>query len=239
MLKPLTIAVLCISSIGSLVAIPQSRAEDNATSSSASDKHNWGPSLALGFPHPFTIGGDWRSPEREWSLGAAFGFFPNITLKVGSDKTPVAIGLKSFDLRGRWHPWKGAFFVGTALGQQKISASATKAVNISSLKIPGYTTTPVTINAELKTLFFTPHLGWMWTLDNGLFFGLEGGIQFALSSSSEFNVTSSDPLTEAVLGLVKLTADYQTLKSRTEDGMNKIGKINLPYITLFKIGYLF
>lgn len=222
--------------VGLFIAVSAFTEEGSTSKSSA---HKFGPSVSIGFPHPISINGDYVTPDNQFSLGAAYGFLPTQTIKVGADKTPVSISMWSADLRGRWHPWKGSFFVGALFGRQSITGSTTQNLDVSSLGIPGVTTAPVTIEANLASFYATPHLGWMWIFNSGIFMGLDAGVQFGFGSETTIETSSSDPLVGVALELVKLLPKYQSMKARTEDGLNKLGNSSLPYITLFKIGYLF
>lgn len=49
----------------------------------------------------------------------------------------------------------------------------------------------------------------------------------------------SGKITSDVTGAAETTAEYAKLKKDAEDAGNKLGKTSIPYMTLFKIGWLF
>jgi hypothetical protein len=192
----------------------------------------FGPGIAIGVPHPFQFQLEMRVPSPRWSFGLALGYLP-LNFQVGSRNTPLDLSIGNFELATRWHPWKGVFYLGANFGRRTIRATVRETIAVESIGVP------VRIDGEVRGNYFTPHLGWLWTFDSGLFIGLNLGLQFGYGGASSLDVTIEEPLLNTLLTLVEQTAVYRELEDKVEDSVSKIGNINLPYITLFQIGFLF
>ena len=192
-----------------------------------------GPGFLIGFPHPIQINADVRPPEQAFSFAGGVGYLP-LTFDVGSDKTSVHLKERNIDGRLRFHPMKGAFYLGMIVGRQWISASATKSVDASGVSIP------TTINIDLSNFYFTPHLGWQWVFEStGFFLGFDLGWQIGFRPSNSLDVSIQDPAYSGYTALIKSTAGYQELETKVNDGLNKLGTMSLPYVTLLHFGWYF
>lgn len=175
----------------------------------------FGPILtAAGFPSPFRFGIDARG-YNYFGMGLDYGFLPTL------DFSAVKIKYNSWRVLGRFFPFQGAFFLGVGFGKQNLTGSSSNTVQ----------TAAVSYSIELSTTILTPHLGWRWTGQSGLFFGMEFGLQLASSSTSTF---SSDAAT-ALQG----DATFLAEKAKIEDEARKLGNTTLPHFALLQIGYLF
>lgn len=191
-----------------------------------------GPSLNFGFPHPINLGFEMRSETSDFSLAAMGGYLP---LSFNVQGSPVGISIGNVDVRGRWHPFHGAFFIGLGMGYQWLGGSATETITTTA---PAATVV-TDVAAKQRTFTVTPHIGWLWIFDSGFFFGVDIGRQLGKNSTTDITIGILDPSQQALLTAVQQTAQYQALESRIEDGINKIGDAKFPYFTLIKLGWFF
>ncbi len=64
---------------------------------------------------------------------------------------------------------RGAFFLGSSLGTQSLTATATS--------------NGVTAQGDLTTFYITPRLGWLWIWDSGFLLGTDFGVQIPVSNT--------------------------------------------------------
>ena len=188
-----------------------------------------GPMIGLGVPHPYSWGLDVMY-KRVFTIGVSAG-------KFSSDHfDPVEVQLVHWDVRARWHPWWGSFFLGLAVGQQELFGEAKKDVSFSRNGVK--LTVPVTVQVEFATTYLTPHLGWTWIWDCGFNMGFDFGAQIPIQNKSELKVGFENvaPSQETA---VKETSEYKKLEKDVDDAGDLIGKTVLPYITLLRLGWLF
>lgn len=167
---------------------------------------SWGVSAGLGVPFLTQLGASYINSSSLWSAELLYHSFSltiaSVTLKASKPEGIV-----------RWHPFRGAFFLGLGLGQQTLSAEAFDLGASSNIKV------------SLTSFASTPYLGWMWGLANrGFYTCIEFGAQ--ISSDSKTSITTS------------LTSNNQTYIDTVEQS-NKYGNLTLPVMTLLRIGYLF
>jgi hypothetical protein len=188
-----------------------------------------GPTLQVGFPHPMNYGLDVQLCKC-FSFGFSTGKFE---LTGGDD---VKIQIANWDLRGRWHPFQGSFFVGAAYGSQNVVAKASKDVKFKTNGIE--TEVPATVQLELKNNYLTPHLGWFAVWDVGFTMGFEIGAQVPMSSKTNLEV-GFDNVSPSQEAAVKDTDEYKKLEDSVEKAGDMMGKTTIPYITLLRLGWLF
>jgi hypothetical protein len=147
----------------------------------------------------------------------------------------VELGISNFDVRGRWHPWQGSFFIGAIYGNQKLTAKMEQDLEA---EVGGTTEkVPTTIDLEVKTTYITPHLGWFAMWDSGFTLGFELGYQMPLASDANLDIDiDADPAAEAE---AKDTDDFKKNKKDVEDAAQAFGEKAIPYINLLRIGWLF
>ena len=210
---------------------PVSKEETKALSppSDTSERILFGPSLRIGIPHPLNLAGEVKFNSK-WSVAAGVGY---LALSLSTNNTPVSVSEFNFDVRGRWHPFSGSFFLGLALGTQSFGGSTTV-----SESVPG-ATVPLKINATVSSLFIAPHLGWLWWFKQGLFLGVELGAQIPVSPSTKIEVTAVDSSQSSLVDQATQTADYKTQLANAENVANQAASQVLPYVGLVRFGYLF
>jgi hypothetical protein len=181
---------------------------------------------AATIPHPVTYGVDVMY-KRDFSGGVSLGGFD---LTLGD----VNVGMSHWDVRGRWHPFSGTFFLGLAYGNQSIDVEAKQDIDVTVSGVTQKVNTK--INMGVDTTYTTPHIGWMGVWDAGFVLGFEVGYQVAMSSKAkELQMTTANAAANAAL---PATEDYRKLKKDVEDGAEQIGKTSLPYMALLKIGWM-
>jgi hypothetical protein len=187
-----------------------------------------GPSVAIGFPHPLTGGVDLVYADL-FSVSATAG-------RSGAKVEETEIEIRNWDATFRFFPFQGSFFVGAALGNQGI---------VGKLKTDIETTTsgvtlkvPTTLRLEVESNYLTPQLGWFARWDSGLTLGFDFGYQIPSGAKSELQ-TSFDHVSAASEQAVRDSEDYKKNKKDIEDAANAFGKTSIPYISFFRIGWLF
>ena len=83
----------------------------------------------------------------------------------------------AFDGEVRLFPFRGSFFVGSALGRQSLTASATRNGG--------------TVNVDMITLYATPRIGWLAIWDSGLSLSIDAGAQIPITTNA--TVTGTNP----------------------------------------------
>lgn len=136
--------------------------------------------------------------------------------------TDIVIGGQSDAIILRWHPFSGSFFLGAGFGQKTVYSEASQTIGGANIRT----------KFEIKSATLTPTLGWMWGIaDGGFFGGFDVGYQTHLSPKSELTSNADDA--------TKASAEYVALEDSANTQGEKLGKLALPVITLFRIGYLF
>jgi hypothetical protein len=190
-----------------------------------------GVSLSAGFPHPLWLDFHHQfEPDFSGAIGLG-GLGIPIHSSSGLDGR---YGVSALDVRARWHPWSGAFFLGMILGGQSLFANVQQVFPVS-----GYGNILGRVEAKVSSPYLTPHFGWLWIFQNGFTLGLELGWQFPLGAKTEIKISSDDPLTEAVIQQIQATPEYQKAANDVADIGNKFGKTPLPYFTALRIGWMF
>ncbi len=187
-----------------------------------------GPTLAVGFPHPVNYGLDFQLCKN-LSFNFSTGKYD---LEAGD---AVKIQIANWDLRARWHPFSGSFFLGAAYGKQDLVANAEKDVKFETQGLK--TTVPTTIQLSMETTYLTPHLGWFAVWDVGFTLGFEIGAQVPMSNKTDLDVgfENVSPSQEAA---VKDSDEFKELEKSVDDAGKIMGKTTIPYITLLRLGWM-
>jgi hypothetical protein len=170
----------------------------------------------VALPRPFTFG-----LEAKWNdwlgLSAGYGFLPQISI-ISSVKTK----LTGYDVRLKFYPFQGSFFLGLAYGSQTLTGNMTQTIS-------GVVTTGTVVQ---DNQFIGPHLGWNWIWDCGFFMGMDLGVQLSMNRKTTFTDNSNNPT-------VQNSAEYLALKKDILDAAELVGKTPFPILSLVKIGYFF
>jgi hypothetical protein len=188
-----------------------------------------GPTVQLGIPHPITYG-----VEAMFAKVVSFGFSTG-NYKVKQIEN-AKIDIKSWDVFARWHPMAGSFFLGAAYGNQEIDGLFEDDIDLTLNGFPR--TVPVRVEAEIKSKYLSPRLGWFAVYDSGLTMGFEIGAQIPQNPETRVDamVPGVSALEEAA---VKSSDDYKDLKKQADDAVKILGKRTIPYMTMLKMGWLF
>lgn len=193
-----------------------------------------GPSIRFSFPNGMSYGVD-GTVYKIFGYGASFG-----GMSMDSDGFPlnitgvdgVSVKISHWDVRARYMPFKGSFFLGMAFGNQSVTGSMEKDIEVSGRNIKTST------ELEVSSAYYTPHLGWHWVWDSGFMLGTEFGWQFNSVKSTNFE-TSMKGASEAEVAELKNTKEYKDMKKSSEDIGEKIGETSVPSLALIKIGWWF
>jgi len=225
MQKFLSLTLVSIVLLGSSICGDDARADEPV--------RNWGFALAANIPHPVTLSLEYQ-PSATFSMALGLGGL-NLRYQRSSASLPIDFGILAADIRGRWHPFQGAFFLGVSAGQQRLTGSGTTPILVS-----GVGTVNTTVGVEIYTPFITPHLGWNWVTKGGFSFGIEPiGIQLPLGTRSGIIMTTDQALTNAAVDILRQTADYQNLEAQVAANANPIGLQILPFVTVLRLGWMF
>lgn len=150
--------------------------------------------------------------------GVNYYFTNDLGLDIGYNILDLSIGdskvtLSMPEVLLKWHPFKGSFFVGAGLGQEKLSVKATDLATGEAAKLDIEATTTIA------------KLGWMWGSNNGGFwFGVDAS--YIVPSGAKTTVTSSLPPT------------HPSYVDVVEQG-DKFGKMAFTNITFARLGWIF
>lgn len=214
--------------------LEQAPVPEETAASTPSDGGIFGPfrvgaTAAIGFPLllNYSLDATWDK-----TVGVSFG---GGRFRTKIDKTEIEIF--NWDVRGRWFPWQGSFFLGAAFGNQGIVANTEQNLKYKAgdteLKVP------TTLRLEVETNYLTPHLGWFKTWRPGFTLGLmEIGYHIPLSSKAELQ-TAFDDVSASSEEELKNSNEYKKAKKDVEDLAKTFGETAVPYINLIRLGWLF
>lgn len=196
-------------------ATPTSPAASEPAAKKVSSEHLFGPSLALGMPHPLRFSFDYVHSSRIFSAGIGYGTFSLSLLDSAIKMTNMEIGL-------RLHPFLGSFFIGALVGNRSISGEQSQAILTQS----------VMAKVEVKSNYIAPVLGWMWGVSSSGFFA---SMDFGYLSPSGANTTVTSSADPAITS----QPEYAELERDVRNVGNTLGSSGLPVWTMLRIGYLF
>jgi hypothetical protein len=187
-----------------------------------------GPSVALGFPHPVTGGLDIVYADL-FSVSATAG-------RLGVKVEDTEFEIRNWDATFRFFPFQGSFFIGAAYGYQGIVGKLKTDIETTSsgvtLKVP------TTLRLEVESNYLTPQLGWFARWDSGLTLGFDFGSQQPSGAKSELQ-SAFENVSAANEQAVRDSEDYKKNKKDVEDAADAFGKKGIPYVSFFRIGWLF
>jgi hypothetical protein len=181
-----------------------------------------GLSYGISFPHFTEYGLDYLTLNKFFSFSGILG---GAKAKMGGG---VSTEISSQDLRVRWHPFASSFFFGVGYGIQTIGLQATTTSN---------STTAVT-KLKIKGNYMLPHIGWFRVWDIGLTMGFDLGYLRPSGVTSTLD-TDTPGATQAERDALLASTEYQKSKKDIEAAGKLLGSVSIPYLTLFKIGWVF
>lgn len=164
-----------------------------------------------------------------FTLGFNFGGFA-YTFATQPNSTPVSI--LDGNIRARWHPFSGVFFLGLIGGLQRVAGSQSGNYTITDPVLGTPVAIPASGGVSILSPHLTPHLGWIFTTNSGFTFGIELGVQVPVRSTSSVSISIDDPAYTPYVELVQATQSYKDAQAQIEDTASKIGNIPLPYFVL-------
>lgn len=172
---------------------------------------SYGVFLGLGVPRLGNAGFSYLSSDHAISADLGGGY---IDAKSGSTQLRAS----NVEAALRYHLWNDSFFVGAAIGDQKLKGESSGTVN--GQQVAG--------TVDISTTYVTPQIGWLWGgWDKGFFSQLNLGWQHPLSSDVKYATTATNTT----------TPEYQEFERDARDAAKKIGQDGLPTV-MFKIGWL-
>lgn len=188
-----------------------------STSAFAFESIQVGPSVKLiDVPHPAQVGIEARLLDGYLGLSLHKGFMPAI------DVDKYNVKLDNMDVGVKFHPWQGSFYVGVLMGNQEVVVKGSEEIQ----------NTNVDFEAKVKSTYVTPHIGWQWRFNSGVFLGMHLGWQISSGAKTSLTHSPNDPILQA-------DPEYQQTKKDIEDQGNQIGNTSLPNVGLLQIGYMF
>lgn len=171
-----------------------------------------GVNIGVGIPRLTNIGLTYVSPNQYLTAEIGGG-------GIDAKSNDVKVKSQNIEAALRYHPWSSAFFIGAAVGDQRLRGEGSDVVNSTS----------VAGTIDVKSTYVTPQVGWLWHGWEGGFFGqVDLGYQQPLSSSVSYSTTASNTT----------TPEYQKFERDVRDAGKKLGEDGLPSVAL-KIGWLF
>lgn len=177
--------------------------------------HYFGAHVALGIPSPLSGGLNYVHSSQIFSVELNMGSY-------GMKASDVDVKMSNAEIGLRWHPFMGSFFVGSYIGNRALVIEKSDTIQGQSINL----------KAEVKSNYVAPHVGWMWGMSNGGYFG---GMELGVLSPSGAKASFSSNADAAV----KTTKEYKDLNDEVKDQGEKLGEITLPLWTMIKIGWLF
>lgn len=174
---------------------------------------------AIGAPSPFRVGIEAKYEDLA-ALVADYGFLPSLSLG------DYGVKYNSWRITGRFHPFRGAFYVGVGFGHQSFTGTLTRNESVAAIF-----TGPVTYQIDIDATLLVPQVGWQWEWESGFFLGMELGVQIPLSPTA--TASSNAPAT------FQQTPQYKSGQADVEDKGKTYGKTPLPHVALLQAGFLF
>lgn len=199
--------------------------------SEASDGSNktFGFGLSAGVTHPLELTLE-KKYQSGWDLVLGGGWL-SIPYTVGS--YPIQMTTMNFDVRARWRPWRGVFFVGVMGGWQSFSASTTLPFSLNSESFD------LAVKETVTGFYVTPHFGWLRTWSSGFTLGCEIGWMFPFYSQAYLASSTNSSQGSAALDAALASSTYQDFTTQINSFANLIGKTSLPFLTVLHIGWMF
>jgi hypothetical protein len=205
--KPVVVAEKAV-----VIATAPKFSDDAAT---ASDPHQGalgtlrlGALAGVGAPSIFS--GEALAKIGDWvGLTGDYGTAPSISLPIGNggatiSQTTVSAGARVF-------PFRGAFFIGGAVGQQSVNAKVTQSAQ-------GQTGGA---NFSTSAIFIEPQIGMLYRTSFGLAIGCDVGLEIPVTARGQSSVTDGVPLPGAL-----------------SQAMTYAEKGPIPSVNLLRLGYV-
>jgi hypothetical protein len=146
-----------------------------------------------------------------FGLSLDYAFIPTVTVD------DVSARYSDLSLGAKWYPWRGAFFLGAALGARTFEGSAK-----NSTTVPGVT---LQAKGKVSSTYFAPQLGWRWVWASGFFMGMDLGWQVILSTETTLTIPAE----------LASTTTAQDVRDASDD----LGELGFPIVSLLQLGWFF
>jgi hypothetical protein len=143
----------------------------------------------------------------------AFGLSFDYDLIPKVSLMEVSAGYHDWNVAAKWYPWRGAFFLGAAVGRRTFEASAKDV------------TTGLKASVEVESSYVVPEIGWRWVWNSGFFLGMDLGYQIVTSSRTKLEIPSVAATTDAAEDVTHAGED--------------LGRIGFPILSLLQVGIFF
>lgn len=203
-----------------------------------SEPHRFGFHADLNVPHILNYGLDYWHSSRWFSVALNGGGYSVDNLgKYSKDAEGMSFKISNQEAVARLHVFAGSFYVGVGAGKHTIEASKTQEFSITT-PVAGSATIRVT--DKITSNYLNPHIGWLWRASFGLTFGIDLGYMSQSSPSVDLKEEALTALPGgASFSDFQATAEYQAERRKIVDESEKVGKTSVPYLALFRLGWLF
>jgi hypothetical protein len=206
---------------------PDSNPDNDPARDRMSDLFMIGGSAAIALPHVLNLG-------IESMIGQRFGIsvnYGNATRTLSS----VDVGVRHTDLRLRWFPWAGSFFVGSAFGSHKLTGELNRVIYDSTTK------QNIAVHGKLSASanYIAPHFGWFSVWDSGFTMGCDFGYLMPSGVKSSFSSNFGAIPSGVGEDSLRESGEYKEMRKDLEDSAKKYASMPLPFVTLMRIGWMF
>lgn len=181
---------------------------------------SFGLEARLVFPEVLGVAAAWR-PTPSWQIGVEAARYW-VPFWLGET------GIRTFGFFAQYHPYQGAFYLGTTLGEQRLNLDL-------GASILGFNTG---LSSEVKTAYVRGFVGWQWVYESGFSWGFRMGIQAPMSAVSALHLEAPGA-SEADIAKIKATDEYQNLERKVTDVADFLGRTWIPIFSVLHIGWYF
>lgn len=180
---------------------------------------------ALEFPHVLNFGLE-SMIDRKWGVSLNYG-------SISRNINGIDVGMKHYDVRLRYHPWKSSFFAGLALGQHLLTGEKSRDITYSGSTHPVLTT----IKVNAKSNYVIPQIGWFSVWDAGFTIGFDLGVLVPTGARTNSEASFSN-LPDGTESAIREDADFIKVQSDVEDTSKSYTKRPLPFLTMMRVGWM-
>jgi hypothetical protein len=156
---------------------------------------------------PSIFSGEALAKIGDWvGLSGDYGVAPSLSVPIGNGG--ATISQTTVSAGARVYPFRGAFFLGGAVGQQSVDAKVTQ----SAQGVTG------AANFQTKTMFIEPQIGLLYRFKFGLAIGCDVGLEIPVQASGQ--------------------SSMQQLPGPLEQAMTYAEKGPIPSVNLLRLGYV-
>ncbi len=190
--------------------------------------------LGINIPHPLDLGIGLLQPKGTSYL-LSVGYL-NLDVKPGNKAKDIAISLTHIEARYRTEPYeRHPIFLQLALGYQQLFLKGTRSTSFGQDQIT--IQTDVKGKMRVDSLYYTPKVGMIKHLNNGLTLSWGFGFMIPAYVRSSFEATiTGDPLID---DLIRELEAYKATKRDLERVGKRVGQVGLPVLDIIELAYRF